>query len=392
MVPAEDCARCRVSLDRKLAPRPRCNYLVPGLVSGWAASDRALVVASPDYRFHLAGGTVKSQPALENSRISRPAVLRKRFGSPRRSLGWRWERRRTVPVNDHVYANDLDVFGQGSLFELLSTTRTAPGDAVLARWLRAPSDPQELPGRQEAIRELTPNLTLREDLAILGEDVRASIDNELLERWGVAPAVAFPPTARALALVLALSTIATGLLFLAGVLRLWPFAAVLAVNLILGAIFRKRVDLVLSSVEATGPDLCLERYLVERIEREPFHSDALLHIQHRLRIDGLNTSRHLRRLERWIELVDSSEHMLIRSLGVLVLWKQQIAMGVENWRRQYGRYIAGWLDAVPSSKPFNRWPRLPTTPTLDAPCIRRGRNRSLPLRVSNTPYCLPPVA
>ncbi|MGC2657514.1 MAG: hypothetical protein WA324_06025 [Bryobacteraceae bacterium] len=248
--------------------------------------------------------------------------------------------------NDHVYANDLDVFGKGSLFELLSTTRTAPGDAVLARWLRAPSDPQELPGRQEAIRELTPNLTLREDLAILGEDVRASIDNELLERWGVAPAVAFPPTARALALVLALSTIATGLLFLAGVLRLWPFAAVLAVNLILGAIFRKRVDLVLSSVEATGPDLCLERYLVERIEREPFHSDALLHIQHRLRIDGLNPSRHLRRLERWIELVDSSEHMLIRSLGVLVLWKQQIAMGVENWRRQYGRYIAGWLDAV----------------------------------------------
>ncbi|HWF47073.1 MAG TPA: hypothetical protein VG168_08715, partial [Bryobacteraceae bacterium] len=59
--------------------------------------------------------------------------------------------------NDHVYANDLDLFGKGSLFELISTTRTAAGDAVLAGWLRAPSDREALAGRQEAIRELTPN-------------------------------------------------------------------------------------------------------------------------------------------------------------------------------------------------------------------------------------------
>src|ERR1700761_2157618 len=29
--------------------------------------------------------------------------------------------------DDHVYANDLDVFGKGSLFELISTARTGPG-------------------------------------------------------------------------------------------------------------------------------------------------------------------------------------------------------------------------------------------------------------------------
>jgi hypothetical protein len=248
--------------------------------------------------------------------------------------------------NDHVYANDLDVFGKGSLFELISTTRTAAGDAVLARWLRAPSQRPTLAGRQEAIRELTPNLNLREDIALLGEDVRASIDDEVLERWGSAPGVFFPPFARVLALLLALSSITTGVLFLANMLRLWPFAAVLGLNFILVAAFRKRVDLVLASVEATGPDLRLERYLLERIEREPFQIAALRSIQERLRTDGINSSRRLQRLERWIELVDSSEHMLIRTLGSVVLWRQQIAMGVEAWRRESGRYIAGWLGAV----------------------------------------------
>jgi len=248
--------------------------------------------------------------------------------------------------NDHVYANDLDLFGKGSLFELISTTRTAGGDSVLAGWLRVPSDRSELAGRQQAIRELTPNLNLREDIALLGEDVRASIDDDALRLWGAAPPVVFPPFARILALILSLASITTGILFLADVLPLWPFAAVLGIDFIVVALFRKRVDLVLSSVETTGPDLRLERYLLERIEREPLESPALVDVQRRLRTGGVNASRRLQRLERWIELADSSEHMLIRAVGAVVLWRQQIAMGVEAWRRESGRYIAGWLGAV----------------------------------------------
>jgi hypothetical protein len=247
---------------------------------------------------------------------------------------------------DHVYADDLDLFGKGSLFELVSTTRTASGDAVLAGWLRTPSERQELAARQEAVRELAPNLDLREDIALLGADVRASIDEEVLERWGSAPAVLFPPFARVLALILALASVATGALLLAGVLRLWPFAAVLGINFILIAAFRKRVDLVLASVEATGPDLRLERYLLQRIEREAFQAAGLQNIQQRLQIGSLDAARRLARLERWIELVDSSEHILLQTFGPVVLWRQQIAMGVEGWRRESGRYIAGWLSAV----------------------------------------------
>ena len=34
---------------------------------------------------------------------------------------------------DHAYASDLDLFGRGSLFELICTARTGPGEATLAR-------------------------------------------------------------------------------------------------------------------------------------------------------------------------------------------------------------------------------------------------------------------
>jgi len=71
----------------------------------------------------------------------------------------------------HPYAQDLDLFGHGSLFELLSTARTRVGEETLARWLLAPATPDVLRDRQAAVAELRPRLDLREDLALLGEGI-----------------------------------------------------------------------------------------------------------------------------------------------------------------------------------------------------------------------------
>src|SRR4029079_2702835 len=56
----------------------------------------------------------------------------------------------------HLYADDLDLFGAGGLFELLATTRTGAGDATLARWLLAPAAPATIRARQQAVAELAP--------------------------------------------------------------------------------------------------------------------------------------------------------------------------------------------------------------------------------------------
>ena len=58
----------------------------------------------------------------------------------------------------HVYARDLDLFGAGSLFELLSTARTHIGEDTLARWLLAPAGPGKVRARQEAVSELRPRV------------------------------------------------------------------------------------------------------------------------------------------------------------------------------------------------------------------------------------------
>src|SRR5947209_202711 len=97
---------------------------------------------------------------------------------------------------EHVYADDLDVFGRGSLFELISTARTGAGERTLASWLLAPADRVEAVERQGAVRELCSRLDLREDLALLGDDIRAEVHADMLEKWGSAAPVPFSPALR----------------------------------------------------------------------------------------------------------------------------------------------------------------------------------------------------
>src|SRR5579884_4419179 len=54
----------------------------------------------------------------------------------------------------HPYAADLDLFGEGSLFELLCTARTRTGEDTLAAWLLAPGRSEEVCARQAAVAEL----------------------------------------------------------------------------------------------------------------------------------------------------------------------------------------------------------------------------------------------
>ena len=54
----------------------------------------------------------------------------------------------------HPYAGDLDLFGRGSLFQLLCQARTRLGEDTLGSWLLTAATPSTIDFRQRAISEL----------------------------------------------------------------------------------------------------------------------------------------------------------------------------------------------------------------------------------------------
>ena len=247
---------------------------------------------------------------------------------------------------DHVYADDLDIFGKGSLFELTSTARTAAGERALADWLLTPAARDEALSRQAAVQELTARVDLREDLALLGEDIRVNIHPAMLEKWGAAAIVPFHTLLRITALSLALAGVVAFVAFMAHVVPLFPFIAILGLDFLFIVNVRHRVARIVEAVETPGTDLLVLKLLLERLEREQFTSLRLKAIRDRLQPAGLPASVRIAHLARWIELLDSSDHVLVRVIRPVLLWKEQLAMAVEAWRRENGPHVAEWMAAI----------------------------------------------
>ena len=241
----------------------------------------------------------------------------------------------------HVYSEDLDLFGKGSLFEMLSMARTAAGEDTLAAWFLEPASRETALLRQEAVKELREALDLREAVSLLGDEVRAGVDAESLGTWGALAPVNFPVVLRWLAPSLVIAGILTLAAFLMDLIPLWPLLLVLLCDFAVIFATRKQVAAITGAVETPGRDLNILVLLLERLEREHFQSPLL-----RQSLAFLPVSQRVRHLKRWVELLDSSDHVLMRVIGPLLLWRQQIAMRIEAWRQKTGAGIGGWIRAV----------------------------------------------
>jgi DNA mismatch repair ATPase MutS len=77
-----------------------------------------------------------------------------------------------------MFAEATQIFGVGSLFELINAAHTQNGRSTLAAWLLEPAGAEETLGRQEAIKELRPKMDLRERLGFPTGEVQAWIASE----------------------------------------------------------------------------------------------------------------------------------------------------------------------------------------------------------------------
>lgn len=246
----------------------------------------------------------------------------------------------------HMYADDLDLFGRGSLFELLSTARTSAGHRTLAAWLLAPASHAEATARQQAVAELRDRLDLREAVALMGEEVRAAVDDQALNRWGEHAALHFFPGARVTAFVLGAAAAVTFGMFLGQVVTILPFLFVVLAELVFGYFLRDAVHAVRASVNTPAHDLELLGLLLSRLEGETFTSPALVALRQSLESGGLPASRQIERVTRLVRHFDSARNMFLAAFVTPLLWVPQFAMAIEAWRAQCGPHIGRWVQAV----------------------------------------------
>jgi len=244
----------------------------------------------------------------------------------------------------HVYSSDLDLFGDASLFQLLSSARTRMGEETLARWLLAPGSADEIRKRHVAVNELRAELDLREDLAVLGEDARVGVHPEELVNWAESPNqiparwLAWPaPVLAVLAVLGAIIWAARGMATL--------FLAIVIVEAILTYWLKKPIEAVLHGTENAFHDLDLLSGILARIEAHTFQSPELQGLGE-LVSSNVNASRAIAQLRSRLDLILSRNNIFVRLIDVPLMYSVQLALAAERWRKAHGHAVKQWIAVV----------------------------------------------
>lgn len=262
----------------------------------------------------------------------------------------------------HACAHDLDVVGPNGLFARLATPITARGQAALAALLLgARPDAATVRERQAAVRALTHERALREDLAALSATLRGhKLDEARLARWASHASPLASGSTRALLAVRFMVPVTLGLVLAPRFVvvpapfdRAWLVA--LAVQGVLMGLLWPRLAPVFEIASEGEAEVARLGPLFARLEEVRSGARLLDEAALALRGDAeaARASTALARLARIVSFVDLRRSTLIHVLAnVWLCWDAWWGASLDDWRREHGARIPAWLAAIGDLEAF----------------------------------------
>lgn len=247
----------------------------------------------------------------------------------------------------HPWAVDLDIFGPGSLFQMISECRTWPGHSRLADWMKQTPSTQQILVRQRRAEALKSELTLREELAMVPADVNWQAAEGLLSEWVRSEPQRIPTAILWASGILGVIAVPTSIAVMLGML---PFSVLLLLMILQGPLMlitRRQIRQVFASMDSVDHALHQFAEVLMLFESHPFSEPSLVELQTELHTNGRPASQSVRRLgamTRWLNhsLRNQFFAPIAWMCGLLVLLTDRL----ERWRAQHGRDVERWLSAT----------------------------------------------
>lgn len=251
----------------------------------------------------------------------------------------------------HPYASDLDIFGDHSVFQFLNRTTSKLGSDLLASWLKKAAPDALIRERQEAVKELAPELEWRQNFAVMGNFHKIkSRDLERFYDWLLtSPVFAVPGFLNAALYLLPVltigSTIYLAVQFHPGIPLLFLFLQVLIVRR-----YSKKASLLHAQLTRFSGFILSYSGLIRCVEDKPFYSARLSFLQKKITEtsgEHLLASDSLRSLASLLAAFDIRRIPLFHwILNYLFFWDIHQMIKLEKWKISNREFIPGWIDAV----------------------------------------------
>lgn len=249
----------------------------------------------------------------------------------------------------HPYSDDLDVFGEKSLFQMINRSATACGKINLGNVLSdLITNINELKSRQKSIAELKDLPQWRQHFQATGKLVSENSDDQKrLITWSQNKEKRFNTIFNHIMLFLnPLFGIGTIVLIELNILSISSFFLFLIIPMVivgtrLGVLNKIHID-----VSKKSELLLKYSELFKFISDETFESKLLLEIKSNV-VGSPSAHKAIRQLAKITKSMDYRLNMLVGIfLNIFFLWDIRQSIRIEKWKIKYGDYIDGWFNQL----------------------------------------------
>ena len=287
----------------------------------------------------------------------------------------------------HPYSNDLDIFGEESLFQSINRTITIKGRNLLANYLGEPSvSDSEITDRQNAVKEIKNHIEWSHRFRAIGKFyTTSSKDNNVIEDWQTARS---PLNRTRVIVAIYFANFINISCWILSVLDIIPFIIPEVISMLqLGAtllctkLINKEHLKLDKFIKAIGNYF----YLIKAINSEEFSSPRLVKIKSNL-FENVNALTAFASLRKILGNLDQRNNVfVVIFLDGLYMRSLHHTIIADKWKSKYGGRINEWVDSVSeidvlismANFSFNH-PEF-TTPMIDKSTVIKGKEMCHPL-------------
>jgi DNA mismatch repair ATPase MutS len=249
----------------------------------------------------------------------------------------------------HDYTHDLDIFGEGSLFQFINRTSTIFGKLRLAEYFsNAFGQSDKVTERQQSVKELAKMVELRQNLQLIFHDEKSNeSDKTEMTTWlGSESPVKNLKLVMILAYGLPAITLTSLLLSIAGIIAFPSFMIVL--QLIIVFLYVKQTMHTQNIITSKTKILNKFAQSLLLIENTNLKSEYLTDIQKQLVTEeGKTPSKAIHQLSVILNYMDSNLNILVSIiLNGLFMFNLHLLLKVEKWKKLNQENVPNWFESI----------------------------------------------
>jgi hypothetical protein len=249
----------------------------------------------------------------------------------------------------HAYADDLDIFGNASIYQLLSRCYTEQGKQRLAEQLLAPLSIQQIRQRQNAVKDLAPQVVWRQQWQAFAMQTTITATTERkIHTWLIDEKEHFTGTFWALLLpVYSTVTIGSAIAAVLGYIPGTAFSSLFLLYLIISLLLSRQAILPYIHLNGIVKETATLQALINWLEGLSVQAGPVKIMQEEMKSGSTSAAGEIATLKIILDRFDLRNNIFgLLVFNSFLLWDVRQMRALNAWRRRNKKQVATWFAAI----------------------------------------------